>query len=120
MKRLFFLHILCCIFIGSINAQTKDGVYNFTLQQAVEYAYEHQNAMMNAKLDEAIAHAQVREIKGAGLPQLTGSFDFKDFIEFPTSVIPASAFDTLAPKDLLIPVKFGTKYNATAGLTASQ
>ena len=42
----------------------------------------------------------------------------KDYIAIPTSLLPAEFFG--GPAGTFIPVKFGTKYNATAGLSASQ
>lgn len=45
----------------------------FSLQQAIDYAVQHQLSMENAKLNEAIAKAKVAEVTGVGLPQINGS-----------------------------------------------
>jgi outer membrane protein len=73
---------------------------------------------MNAVLDAEIASQRKKEYLGIGMPQISGSLDVKDFIEIPTSLIPGEFFGG-APGSF-IPVKFGTQYNATAGLSASQ
>jgi outer membrane protein len=100
-------------------AQSKDSAaHSFSLQQAIDYAMQHQVNVQNALIDESLAHKKVNEIMGAGLPQITASFDFKDFLEIPTSFIPADFFG--GPPGTFAPVKFGTQYQSTAGLEASQ
>lgn len=93
---------------------------SFSLQQAVDYAMKNSPSILNADLDMKNAEYKRKETAGIGLPQIKGSFDLKDYIEIPTQLIPAAAFDPTAPSDAFAPVKFGTKYNATAGVSASQ
>lgn len=100
-------------------AQTKDGAsFSFSLQQAVNFAQENQKDVKNAIIDEQLAQKKVNEIAGMGLPQINASFDLREFLEIPTSLIPADFFGG-APGTFAA-VKFGTKYNATAGVDASQ
>lgn len=96
------------------------GKYSFSLQQAIDFAVKNQTHMINAGYDEQIAKQKVKETVGIGLPQISGSFDVKDFLEIPTSVIPAQAFNPFASPDEYMAVQFGTPYNATAGVDASQ
>lgn len=113
------------VFIGaglfSLNsfAQTKDSAsFSFSLQQAINFAQENQKDVKNAIIDEQLAQKKVNEIAGMGLPQINASFDLREFLEIPTSLIPADFFGG-APGTFAA-VKFGTKYNATAGIDASQ
>jgi len=99
-------------------AQNRDSVYRFSLKQAVEFALQNQKDVVNAQLDAEISHQKVREITGLGLPQINSSFDVKDFVKIPTSLIPGEFFGE-APGSY-IPIKFGTQYQATAGATLSQ
>ncbi|TND09887.1 MAG: outer membrane efflux protein [Bacteroidetes bacterium] len=92
--------------------------YAFSLKQSVDYAMQQQTSVKNAMLDEQIAKYKIWEIAGIGLPHLSASFDLKDFVEIPTSLIPGEFFG--GPPGSFIPVKFGTQYNATAGISASQ
>lgn len=92
--------------------------FNFSLKEAISYSLENDLLLQNAVYDEQIARNKVKEITGIGLPQLNGSFDVKDFIELPTSLLPAEFFDGTAGD--FIPVKFGTRYNTTASIDASQ
>jgi outer membrane protein len=91
---------------------------NFSLQQALEYAMKNSPNQLNAELDLKNAEYRKKEITGSGLPQITGSIDIKDYINIPTSLLPGQIFGG-AP-GTFIPVKFGTKYNSTVGLNASQ
>ncbi|HNQ60906.1 MAG TPA: TolC family protein [Bacteroidia bacterium] len=117
MKKLILilLFIPLCTQLG---AQTKDSVFSFTVKQAIAFALENQTDVQNAKLDAEISNAQVKEILGIGLPQLNGSFDVKDYEEIPTSLIPGEFFDGEAGS--FIPVKFGTRWNATGTISATQ
>jgi outer membrane protein len=118
MKKIIFS--ACLLFTTGFfaGAQTTGNPSSLTLQQAIEYAYNHQSAYLNAVLEEQISSARVKEIVGIGLPQLSASFDVKDFIEIPTSFIPAEFFG--GESGDFIPVKFGTRYQASAGISASQ
>lgn len=93
---------------------------SFSLQEAIDYSVKHSPNHLNAELDQQNAEYKRKEVRGLGLPQINGSIDVKDYIEIPTSLIPAAAFNPSAPADEFAAVKFGTKYNATAGLSASQ
>ncbi len=113
--------IIMIIALFSLNAfaQTKDSSnYSFSLQQAINYALDNQKDVKNAIIDEQLAQKKVNEIMGMGLPQINSSFDLREFLEIPTSLIPADFFGGMP--GTFAAVKFGTKYNATAGVDASQ
>lgn len=91
---------------------------SMSLNQAIEFALKNNGSIKNAELDIRSALAKKQEVTGIGLPQLSGSFDVKDFLKIPVSLVPAEFFGG-RPGEFL-PVQFGTKYNATAGVNASQ
>lgn len=91
---------------------------SFSLKQAQDYALKANLSNMNAEIDIKLARARKNEIQGIGYPQISGNFDVKDFIEIPTSLIPGEIFG--APPGSFIPVRFGTRYQTTAGLQISQ
>ncbi|MBK0381628.1 TolC family protein [Pedobacter sp. SD-b] len=104
--------------IGSLMAQTDTAkTYNYNLEQCIEYAYGHQTALLNAALDQKIADAKVKETIGIGLPQISGTADFKDFLKVPTSLLPGEFFNQ---PGTYIPVKFGVKYNSSLGASINQ
>lgn len=96
------------------------GQTSFSLESAKKYALEHHKDIMNAKLDELIMEAKVWETTAIGLPQVEASGEFQNFIDIPTSVLPANAFNPLAPEDELVGIQFGTNYNVTGGVSVSQ
>lgn len=118
MKKIIIAIGIVSIIFPSYSQTKESNSYAFSLQQAVDFAMQNQNNVKNAILDEQIAKAKVKEITGMGLPQINASFDLKDFLEIPTSLIPAEFFG--GPPGSFAAVKFGTQYQATAGLDASQ
>jgi outer membrane protein len=110
--------ILFITLFTSLNAQETQG--SFTLKQALEYAVKHSPNQLNADLDIQAAEARRKEVRGLGLPQVNASADVKNYLVIPTSLIPAIAFNPFAGPDDYLAVQFGTKFNATAGLSASQ
>ncbi len=101
------------------NLKAQDAKSNsFSLQQAIEYALKNSPNYLNSELDLKNADFKRKEITGMGLPQVTGSLDLKDYLNLPTSLLPGQIFG--AAPGTFLPVKFGTKYNATAGLSFSE
>ena len=115
-KALFFT---LSVMIYNAAAQEKQS-NAFSLQQSIDYAYKNSPSYLNAELDVKNALYRKKEIAGLGLPQVSGSFDFKDYFELPASVANASTFNPNLPNDIYQVIRFGIKYNATAGLSASQ
>jgi outer membrane protein len=93
-------------------------VYNFSLRDCINYSYEHQDSVMNAQLDIKSADYKVRETTGQGLPQISGSASFTDYVKIPTTLIPGQFFGGAA--GTFIPVQFGVKYQSGLGLNLSQ
>jgi outer membrane protein len=91
--------------------------YSFTLQDCINYAYEHQDTVINARLDIKSADFRVKEIIGGGLPQITGGATFQDYLKVPTSLLPGEFFN--AP-GTFVPVKFGVKYQSNLTLDVNQ
>lgn len=94
------------------------GSANYSLKQAIDYAFKNSPNYLNAELEIQNSKYRKKEVLGVGLPQINSSVDLKDYIDIPTSLLPGQFFG--APAGTFIPVKFGTKYNATAGFSASQ
>jgi len=90
----------------------------YSLQQAIDFAIKNNPNYLNSDLDLKSADHRRQEITGLALPQVSASADVKDYLDLPTSLLPGEFFG--APPGTYIPVKFGTKYNSTAGVSASQ
>ncbi len=118
MKKVLFI-ISLTVIAGGAGAQTKEAAgYSFSVKQAIEFASQNQHDIKNAAIDEDLAKQKVKEVLGMGMPQINSSFDVKDFLEIPTSLIPAEFFG--GRPGSYAAVKFGTQYQATAGFDASQ
>ncbi|TVQ85838.1 MAG: TolC family protein [Bacteroidetes bacterium] len=89
-----------------------------SLEEARQYALEHNLELRNARADANIAARQVWEITATGLPQIDGSVGYQYFTELPTNLIPAEFFGG-EPGDFL-EVQFGTEQNLTATLSVNQ
>jgi outer membrane protein len=98
--------------------QKADSIFHFSLQQSVDYALTNQPNVKNAKYEVGKADAKVKQIVGIGLPQITGSVSVMDYLQIPTTLIPGQFFGY--PAGEFIPIQFGTKYNATGEIDASQ
>lgn len=114
MKNKFYL--VAFLFLAKVGV----GQQSFSLKQAQDYAVEHNQKVLNADIDLKIAEKKVWETTAAGLPQISGAVKFQNFIDIPTSVLPANAFNPMAPKGELVGIKFGTKFNTNASLQVSQ
>ncbi len=115
--------------------------YNFSITDCINYAYEHQDSILNAKLDIKSAGYRVKETTAQGLPQINGAATFQDYLKtpvilFPNFITPA-VYGVLIDKQVkdgtgntitTIPdgaggyqaVNFTQKYNSNLGLTLNQ
>jgi outer membrane protein TolC len=117
-KGLLFAFVLASGFVTLEAQQVDTASYSFSLQQSVDFALQHNTSMQNVLLDQISADNKVKEVIGAGLPQINGSAEVQDFVKIPTSLIPGEFFG--GQPGTYIPVQFGTKYNATVGVQATQ
>jgi len=115
MKRIFLL----ALSFLALQAEAQES-NSYSLQQALDYAVKNSPLLKNADADVLIYKQKVKEITALGLPQINLEASFNHFLNIPTTVVPANAFNPLAPSDLLLPVQFGTKYQTSAGATLSQ
>ena len=92
----------------------------YSLESAKKLAVENSSSVKSAELDVQIMEKRIWETKAIGLPQVNMEGSFQNFIDIPTQVIPAQAFNPFAPADELIGVQFGTDHSVSANLTVSQ
>ena len=145
MKHILIIMLACGFALKGFAQQvaTDTQRYNFSIQDCVNYAYTHQHDVKNANLDVTSADYHVKEIIGQGLPQLSGSASFQDYIKTPSIIIPdfisapiygilngekvknSSTGDVISatpPPSNGPPnsTSFSQKYNANVGLAISQ
>lgn len=95
-----------------------DEPLKLSLEEARQYALEHNLELRNAKADANIAARQVWEITSTGLPQIDGTVGYQYFTELPTNLIPAEFFG--GEQGEFLEVQFGTEQNLTATLSVNQ
>jgi len=106
----FSRNLLIALLIStSLSAQE-----NFTLEESINYALEHNSEIKNGHLEITDADAQIKENAAIGLPKLTAGLNYTNFIEIPSSVAVANTLDPTAPDDVLIKLQFGTNHSIAA------
>lgn len=111
------LHILLFFFAFSIGFSQEEKT-SFTLQEAIDYALENNRTTQNAALDIEAAKKQKWETTATGLPQISASIDYQNFLKQQVQVIPAEFFGGNPGE--FAEVTFGTKQSATAFATLNQ
>ncbi len=87
------------------------------IQECLKRSIENSPKLKIAALEQNKLQYQYRETLGKGLPDINLSGSFDDFVNLPTQLIPGEFFNR--PGEM-IPVQFGTTYNLSGGLEASQ
>lgn len=107
---------LLLVFI-CLNATAQETI-KLSLNEAIEYAIQHQPAFQNYKIDQQIASAKSLEATGKYLPKLNGSYDMRDNLKLGQIALKFPNPLTGVEQDLKITQ--GTKYTANAGVDLTQ
>ncbi|HSZ25286.1 MAG TPA: TolC family protein [Cytophagaceae bacterium] len=70
MKTGWLTSLLVVFTFGLSNAQSDN---SYTLQQCIDYALKSNYNLKNTEFDEYVSKAQIKEVRGAGLPQINGA-----------------------------------------------
>ena len=84
----------------------------FTLKEAVDFAKRNNYSLLNSKLDLESSQKKVNEILASGLPQINGSANLTNNLIIGSQIINFGGQSTV--------IKFGTNYNSSFGVSASQ
>jgi outer membrane protein len=103
---------------ASSSAKQPSQLHTFSLQQAIDYAAKNSVIVKNALIDYQIQQQSNRATVSQALPQVTGNLGLTDYLQIPTTLIPGEFVGQ--PSGTFIPLKFGTQYNATGGVTLKQ
>lgn len=142
MKQIIIIvYLLSGIAINSFSQQAtpNNQAFNFSVADCINYAYNHQHNVINSNFDVKSANYHVKEIIGQGLPQITGTASFQDYLKSPTVLFPdfitPLTYGVLVKEGIkdgngkpivvpagagLVPVNFTQKYNSNLGLALSQ
>jgi len=111
-------YLLIILLTTAFNIKAQDTI--FSLIQAKEYALTHSVDILNSKLDLEQAEKKVWETTAMGLPQVSAKAEFQNFINIPTTIVPAQAFNPAAPAGDIVALKFGTDHNLKGTIQVSQ
>lgn len=109
------LLLLTLLFALQINAQEN---HSFNLEEAINYALEHNRTAINAKNDIESAKKRKWETTTIGLPQINAEIDYKNWLKQQVSLIPAEFFG--GNQGEFAEVAFGTNQTMNATATLSQ
>lgn len=116
MKRILAPILLLCI--GWLQAQQQPEKLTLSLEEAVNYALEHNRTVISAEKDIEAAKKQKWQTTATGLPQVSAGVDYQHYLKQQVSLIPAQFFG--GEPGTFEPVTFGTKQNVTATAKLTQ
>jgi len=111
--KLLILLMLC---FNQIIAQ--DLPKRVTLEQAVSFGQENNRQILNASREVQRAYKERWSTIAIGLPQIIASANYQNFLELPTSLIPAQFFG--GKEGEFAEVQFGTPQTMDGGVTLQQ
>ena len=109
----YFLRVLIVLLPLPLAAQNQQ----LSLLQAQDYAMKNAYSVKNAGHDQEAAEYTTKELLGIGLPQLSASAQYQNYLDLPTSIVPGDFFG-MPGQDARL--QFGVPHNMTVGISASQ
>jgi len=109
--------LLIFLFITSVMF-SQETIQSFSLQDAIDYALEHNRTAKNASRDIEAAKQQKWETTATGLPQISADIGYQNFLKQQVQVIPAIFFGGTPGE--FAEVTFGTRQNISTTATLSQ
>lgn len=111
-----FVSVLLLLASPVVQAQS-----SFSLKEAVDYALRNNVEAKNARLDEDIARAKVREITTIGFPQISAQYGINNNFIIQKVIIPdGSIFNPMAPVGEPQALEFQPQYGGNAVLSMNQ
>jgi outer membrane protein len=113
MRNLLILTL--SLFISSQALAQESVPMDLGVEDAVKYAWENSQKAKTAVIDVEQAKKDVWIQTAKGLPIVKGNFGFNNFVDLPTSIIPAEAFGAPAGSPN-IEAQFGQAWTMEAGI----
>ena len=113
-KKITFIFILLYSIVGF----SQEIPNRFSLQEAIDYALEHNRTAKNASRDIAAAEKQKWETTATGLPQISASLDYNKWLQQQLALIPAQFFGGNPGE--FVEIAFGTKQSINATVIVNQ
>ncbi len=117
MKIRWLYFFLLTLMGAALTAQDPDTVLTLSLQEAQEYAVQHNKMVKASRYEVQAAEMSKWEVISNGLPRVDASGSLNDNLKLMTTLLPG---EIIGQPGEMIPVQFGTKYNTGYGLQATQ
>ena len=119
--KLFKPFIILVFFTTTLSVVGQDTTDNqFSLQECLTYALEHNENIIIANLERDVAKAKTGEFLSAGYPQIDASAGVNKNFILRRTWLDGHNFDPSVPEGTLVQVEFGTPYDADYGIGLSQ
>ncbi|WP_445738054.1 TolC family protein [Mariniflexile sp.] len=106
--------IVVSLIVQTLSAQT----FNLNVEEAVAYAIEHNTTLNKSIIDQDIIAAQIAEVKGRALPQISATGGFTDNFSLAEQQLPAELVG--GEPGTTIGVAFGNRYAFTGSARVEQ
>lgn len=113
----FYSLLMVPVMAGKSHAQDLSAL---TLEQALKSALENQPSERAFRIENQMNAAQVDKARLQKNLKLNGSVDMQANPFLPASVVPVGQFNVQNPTDETRAIRFGTWWQATAGVTATK
>jgi len=118
-KTLNQLVVLCCFLLAATTGFSQPVTkHAFSLKDCVDFAHKNNVQVKNALLNVQIQQQINKDVTSAAMPTISANIGGNDYLKIPTSLLPGEIFGQ--PAGSYIPVQFGTKFNANAGIQLQQ
>jgi len=118
IMRTGLLSIIMALALGNtLPAQEPDTVLTLSLQEAQEYAVQHNKMVRSSEYDVRAAEMSKWEVISNGLPRVDGNGSINDNLKLMTTLLPG---EIIGQPGVKVPVQFGSKYNSSYGIQATQ
>lgn len=110
----FFIAI--AVFFSGGNADPRAQT-SMSLNDCLNYGLSHNAGVQKSSLETEKSEVKVKEVYSALYPQVRGSASINDNLKLQTSILPGEIF---GQPGVMVPVQFGTQYNVTTAIDATQ
>jgi outer membrane protein len=119
MKRKYFIMTALSLMLSwlMLAGQENSGEMKLSLKEAQDYALTYNKSIKSARYDLETSKLSVWEVATALLPQVSVSGAVVDNLKIRTVLMPGAIFGDTSGG--YIPLRFGTQYNTSAGVTAN-
>lgn len=111
LKRTILLSI--CLLFG---LQLMQGQEVLSLSQVLDKTREQNKTLKISENEVKIASEKNKEVKSHLLPKIKANGDYKYYFDLPTQLMPAKAFNPMAPEWQFKPAQFGVPHNINANV----